>query len=284
MVPPRHTEFDGAAELEPCHDRRSAMMRTLPAGRSRFATLALAVVGLVLGACVQSTTPSPPSPSVASPSLSVTSPSPSAAPTQTTIASPDAAAALVLGSDPRFAGLKLEDPNLIGQCCFYTATQAADGYAVTIEIGWGDCPAGCTDRHHWFYTVATDGTIHLDREDGPAVPSGVPGPGDGTTGGVIGIRGMATAGPVCPVVTPDDPACADRPVVGALVHVIDATGTEVATLETDAAGAFVVSLPPGRYRLVPDPVTSLMGTAAPVVVTVGTSLVQVQLTYDTGIR
>jgi hypothetical protein len=283
MVPPRPTEFEGAAELEPCHDRRSAMMRTLPAGRTRFATLALAVGALVLGACVQSTTPSPSS-SIASPSSPIASPSPSAAPTQTTIASPEAAAALVLGSDPRFAGLKPEDPNLIGQCCFYTATQAANGFAVTIEIGWGDCPAGCTDRHHWFYTVATNGTIHLDREDGPAVPPGVPGPGDGTTGGVIGIRGIATAGPVCPVAKPNDPNCADRPVVGALVHVIDATGTEVATMETDATGAFVVTLPPGRYRVVPDPVEGLMGTAAPVVVTVGATLAQVQLMYDTGIR
>ena len=285
MVLPRPTEIEGVAELAACHDRRSAMMRTLAAGRSRFPTLALAVVGLVLGACVQSTTPSPsPSVAVPSPSPSVAMPSPSAAPTQTTIASPEAAAALVLAADPRFAGLKAEDPNLIGQCCFYAATRAADGFAVTIEIGWGDCQAGCISRHHWFYTVAADGAIHLDREDGPAVPAGVPGPGDGTTGGVIGIRGIATAGPVCPVVTPDDPNCADRPVVGALVHVIDATGTEVATMETDATGAFVVTLPPGRYRVVPDPVEGLMGTAAPVVVTVGAGLILVNLSYDTGIR
>jgi hypothetical protein len=170
---------------------------------------------------------------------------------------------------------------MIGQCCFYTATPAAGGFTVTIEIGWGDCPAGCIDRHRWIYSVKTDGTIHLDREDGPPVPAGIPAP---DAGGVIGIRGVATAGPVCPVVRPNDPACADRPVAGATVHVIDSTGTEVATLETDAAGTFVVTLPPGRYRVVPDPVEGLMGTAAPADVTVGATLAQVQLIYDTGIR
>jgi hypothetical protein len=219
----------------------------------------------------------------ASPPSSIQGASPSVAPGPTTIGSPEAAAAAVVASDPRFAGLTAKDPNLIGQCCFYTAVADGDGFVVTIEIGWGDCPAGCIDRHHWSYRVARDGTIQLEREDGPAVPSGIPG-ADGTTGGVIGIQGIATAGPVCPVVRPNDPACADRPVAGATVHVIDATGTEVATLETDAAGGFVVTLPPGRYQVVGDPVPGLMGRAAPADVTVGASLVTVQLSYDTGIR
>lgn len=250
--------------------------------------IALAV-GLILGACGPSATPpASPSPSAAAsePSASPPTGSPpgSAAPGPTTISSPEAAAAVVLASDPRFAGLTAKDPDLIGQCCFYTVAPAADGWAVTIEIGWGDCPAGCIDRHHWFYSVHSDGTIRLDREDGPPVPAGVPAPGGETTGGVIGIRGLATAGPACPVVQPNDPACADRPVSGALIHVIDATGTEVATLETDATGAFIVALPPGRYRVVADPVPGLMGTAAPSDVTVGATLALVQLSYDTGIR
>jgi hypothetical protein len=253
----------------------------------RSPMIALAV-GLTLGACSPSATPpasaAPPASNAPSASSPIGSPAPSVAPSQTSVGSSEAAAAVVLASDSRFAELKAKDPNLIGQCCFYTATPAADGFAVTIEIGWGDCPAGCIDRHHWFYSVSTDGTIHLDREDGKPVPSGIPGSADGTTGGVIGIHGVAMAGPVCPVVQPNDPACADRPVVGALVHVIDATGTEVATLETDAGGAFVVTLPPGGYRVVPDPVPGLMGTAAPADVTVGATLVQLQLTYDTGIR
>jgi hypothetical protein len=247
------------------------------------ASIPVLVIGLlILGACGPTATP----PASAAPSASspIGSPPASVAPGPTSISSPEAAAAVVLASDPRFAGLTAKDSNTIGQCCFYTVAQAADGFTVTIEIGWGDCPAGCIDRHHWFYKVGTDGTVRLDHEDGPPVPAGIPAPGGGETGGVIGIRGIATAGPACPVVRPNDPACADRPVSGAVVHVIDATGTEVATLETDAAGAFVVTLPPGRYRVVPDPVPGLMGTAGPLDVTVGATQAIVQLVYDTGIR
>jgi hypothetical protein len=151
--------------------------------------------------------------------------------------------------------------------------------------------------------VTRDGVVTLDRDDGPPVPAGVPGggAGAGTTGGVdtgggdtgggattgkiaAGIQGVALAGPVCPVVTVDDPACADRPVAGALVHIVDATGVEVATLVTDAAGAFTIALPPGRYDVRADPVNGLMGGPAPSTVEVGDDVAVVQLAYDTGIR
>jgi len=248
------------------------------AGRP-LALVASAVLVAILAACSPAVTPGPSGP----PSPSAPAPSSSAAPGPTTVTSPEAAAALVLAADPRFAGLGPQDPNRIGECCFYAAEPTAGGYEVTIEIGWGDCPAGCINRHHWFYTVATDGSVRLDREDGPPVPAGVPAPGDGT-GGVVGIRGVATAGPTCPVVRPNDPACADRPVAGVTVHVLDATGLEVATLQTDAAGSFTVALPPGQYRVQADAVAGLMGTAAPVDVTVTASLALVQLAFDTGIR
>ena len=191
-----------------------------------------------------------------------------------------------MSSDPRFAGLAAQNRDLIGQCCFYVAEPVQGGYRVTIEIGWGDCPAGCIDRHRWQYSVTPAGLIRLDAETGPPVPVGITGSGDGFSAppGVIGIRGVATAGPVCPVVRPNDPACADRPVAGAAVHVFDATGLEVATLETDASGAFVVTLPPGRYRVQADPFEGLMGTPAPIDVTVAATVTQIQLIYDTGIR
>jgi hypothetical protein len=245
------------------------------------ATAVLSTLVVLIGACSSSVTPAPAPTSSPAPSISS---GPSVAPTSTSITTPDAAAAVVIASDARFAGLGPEDPNLIGQCCFYTATRTADGFAVTIEIGWGDCPAGCIDRHSWSYNVAPDGTVRLVSEKGPPVPARVSGGGDGTTGGVIGISGIATAGPVCPVVRPNDSACADRSVAGATVHILDATGTEVATLETDSSGAFVVTLPPGRYQVVADPVPGLMGTAAPMDVMVGATLALVQLVYDTGIR
>jgi hypothetical protein len=87
----------------------------------------------------------------------------------------DRAAAAVLATDPLFANLQPANPDLIGQCCFYTVRETADGWAVTVEIGWGDCPAGCIDKHRWTFTVDKAGTVTKTRETGPAVPSGEPG-------------------------------------------------------------------------------------------------------------
>jgi hypothetical protein len=255
------------SHLEPSPSRRR------PPSAPLLAATAVLVL-LLAGACTAPiATPSP---------APTTAPSPSAVPSPTSVRSAEEAAAAVLASDPRFAGLQPQDPNAIGQCCTWTAAPAADGYDVTIEIGWGDCPAGCIDRHRWFYSVAPNGTVTLDREEGPPVPAGIPGPADGT--GIVGIRGVATAGPVCPVVRPNDPNCADRPVAGATVHILDATGLEVATLTTDGAGSFVVALPAGRYRVQADPVAGLMGAAPAADVDVAGTLALVQLGYDTGIR
>lgn len=252
--------------------------------RPALAAVATTILLAVLAGCGPGVTPGPsgsPSPA-ASPSVP---PSSSVPPSTATISSPEAAAALVIASDPRFTGIGPKDPNVIGACCFWEASAARDGYQVRVEIGWGDCPSGCINRHDWTFSVTTSGAVTLVSEQGPPVPSGVGGGGGGGDGsGVIGIRGVATAGPVCPVAQPNDPNCADRPVAGATVHIIDETGTEVALLETDRSGAFVVTLSPGNYRVLADPVEGLMHGPDPVDVTVAASLALVQLTYDTGIR
>jgi hypothetical protein len=103
-----------------------------------------------------------------------TSSSPAAAGPVTT---PEEAAEEVMILDPRFAGLGPKDSNLIGACCFYEATTTADGFQVNIELGWGDCPAGCINRHRWVYAVGRDGTTTLLSETGDPVPSGFPGGG-----------------------------------------------------------------------------------------------------------
>jgi hypothetical protein len=89
----------------------------------------------------------------------------------------DRAAAAVLVTDPLFTNLEPYNADLIGQCCFYTIRQTADGWAVTVEIGWGDCPAGCIDKHRWTFTVDKAGAVAKTGETGPAVPSGQPGGG-----------------------------------------------------------------------------------------------------------
>jgi len=247
----------------------------------------LALLVLVSGACGSAAaTPSPTnSPSAAPPSPS----SPVVLPVMT----PDQAALLVVASDGRFTGIGPRDPNLIGACCFYEATANGDGsFGVTVEIGWGDCPSGCVNRHRWAYSVAGDGTVALLREDGPPVPPDAGGGGgarssDGGAGILPagpGIAGQALAGPTCPVVKPGDSSCNDRPVAGASILIRDATGTVVAQMTTDADGRFHVSVPPGDYRVEPQPVEGLMGGATALEVTVGATFKEVQIAYDTGIR
>jgi hypothetical protein len=96
----------------------------------------------------------------------------------------------------------------------------------------------------------------------------------------------ALAGPICPVAKlPPDPACADRPVVGATVVVSGPAGAIVARAVTGADGTFVIPVAPGAYTLVPQPVEGLMGVAPPTTVVVEAGAVtRADLFYDTGIR
>jgi Carboxypeptidase regulatory-like domain len=101
---------------------------------------------------------------------------------------------------------------------------------------------------------------------------------------VGGISGIALAGPTCPAERPGDPACAPRPVSGATILIRDATGSDVATITTDAAGRFRVALPPGMYTVAGQPAEGLMGNPAPLEVEVAEGDLTVELSYDTGIR
>ena len=101
------------------------------------------------------------------------------------------------------------------------------------------------------------------------------------------LAGIVQAGPTCPVVRdPPDPACEDRPVVGAEIVIVDAQGQEVARTISDVEGAFTFGLAAGTYQLVPQPVEGLLGTASPlpVVVVEGADIGPVTIAYDTGIR
>ena len=71
---------------------------------------------------------------------------------------------------------------------------------------------------------------------------------------------------------------------GATVRIRDATGADVATTVTDAAGRFRVVLPAGTYTVIAQPVEGLMGNPAPVEVQVGDVEATLDLSYDTGIR
>lgn len=95
-----------------------------------------------------------------------------------------------------------------------------------------------------------------------------------------------TAGPVCPVEQiPPDPNCAARPVADAEVIILTPDGREVARPKSDAAGKIRLTLPQGRYIVRPvSAAGGLPSAPAEVTVDVGTTPVDVELGYDTGIR
>ena len=100
------------------------------------------------------------------------------------------------------------------------------------------------------------------------------------------IEGTVTAGPQCPVQKdPPDPACDDRPVVGAVIQISQQGSSTIARAITDQLGRYFATLPPGSYVLEPLPFEGLLGTPGPIEVTVGSDVTTVvDFGYDTGIR
>jgi len=201
----------------------------------------------------------------------------------------DRIAAYRVGIDnPLLAGVRQQDPETIGQPAWWESTPTSDGWRLVYTIGWGDCLAGCIERHTFTYDVGRDGTVSLVDEGGDAIPAAVRDSLalDAAVPFVSqGVAGRATAGPVCPVERPDDPACAPRPVGGAVLVIRTADGSEIARFVTDANGGFGQELPVGEYVLEAQPVQGLMGTPAPIPFRVAEGrAAELDVSYDTGIR
>lgn len=80
------------------------------------------------------------------------------------------------------------------------------------------------------------------------------------------------------------PACAPRPVEGAVIVVTDSTGADVASGTTGSDGQVVIDVTPGALVVVPQPVDGLLGTAPVVTVAVaGDQTLRVTTDCDTGI-
>jgi hypothetical protein len=202
------------------------------------------------------------------------------------VTTPEAAVTRVIESEKRLTGIAPRNPDAIGQAAWYEVAPASGvgAFVVTVRLGWGDCPAGCIDEHVWHYAVAPDGAVSLVSETGAAVPVDAwPSPlGAGRTG----VGGVVTAGPVCPVEkNPPDPACAPRPVVGAVLVFRDPAGREVARATTAANGTYFAELQQGSYVVEPQPAEGFLGTSGPQSVTVTDgAAVRLDVSYDTGIR
>jgi hypothetical protein len=116
----------------------------------------------------------------------------------------------------------------------------------------------------------------------PGTPAATP---LASTAATAEVAGHVAAGPVCPVERPGDSACAPRPVAGAILVVQGGDGHEVTRVTTDTGGLFRISLAPGDYTLVPQPVQGLMGTARPMPFSVQAGEpTALEVSYDTGIR
>jgi len=106
-------------------------------------------------------------------------PAPTVRPTPTPIvarvSSPADAAALVIATNPIFGGTMELRPDVIGASRWWTATPlAGGGFRIELTIGWGDCMAGCIERHVWTFDVDASGGVKLVSETGDPVPSDLP--------------------------------------------------------------------------------------------------------------
>ena len=102
-----------------------------------------------------------------------------------------------------------------------------------------------------------------------------------------GIKGTVLAGPTCPVErNPPDPACADRPLQTTVsVSRTSDPARVIATVPSDAKGAFQLSLPPGEYVVTAGNAQSILPRCNPTEATVGpTGYTSVVISCDTGIR
>ena len=98
-----------------------------------------------------------------------------------------------------------------------------------------------------------------------------------------GIAGLVLIGPMCPVVTIDDP-CPDRPFAAQLL-IQDALGQTICTVSSGEDGRFRAGLAPGEYQLVPITGVGQLPYALPQTVTVWPNqFTEVTVSYDSGIR
>jgi hypothetical protein len=97
-----------------------------------------------------------------------------------------------------------------------------------------------------------------------------------------GIAGLVMLGPLCPVVSVDDP-CPDRP-YQATIEIRDDRGRSLGEVRSGEDGRFRVGLEPGAYRLHPRSGDPLPWAPDYDVVVRTDAYEEVTISFDTGIR
>ena len=262
-------------------------MKSLASARIHILAACVLVIAAACGVGGIAQTPSPSQAPSLNPTPRVShdpaTPSPTPRPSSSiTVTSAAQAAALVFASDPRWSQMAPPRSDVIGQSSGYDANPEADGYAVNIWAGAGDCQAGCIERREWHYRVSSDGRVELLGEEGDDVN---PQPNTGGEGKAR-ISVTLDAGPVCPVEQiPPDPNCAPRAVADATLQFFDPRGDEIATAVSDADGVASFEIHAGAYYVIVDPVQGLMDGPDPqaFAVPAGGS-VDLVMGFGTGIR
>jgi hypothetical protein len=96
------------------------------------------------------------------------------------------------------------------------------------------------------------------------------------------VYGYVTAGPTCPVERPGQP-CPPRPLVVTL-QARDPSGRQIGAATSDAAGRYLIALPPGRYTLTAAG-SSPLPRCPPTMVTIDAdTATRADINCDTGIR
>ena len=100
-----------------------------------------------------------------------------------------------------------------------------------------------------------------------------------------GIEGHVLIGTACPGPVRIDSPCPDQPYQATLT-VVDSAGLAVLKFETDEVGYFKIDLPPGHYRLAPQPTDGKIGprAAEQTLIVESGQYTQITVTYDSGIR
>ena len=100
-----------------------------------------------------------------------------------------------------------------------------------------------------------------------------------------GVRGMVLLGPTCPVERmPPDPACAEKPYATAIVVYRTGSKSPFVIGNSNTAGAFEFSLPPGSYTLAAKGDTMMLHCKETSVAVVSDEYTPVTISCDTGIR